>query len=161
MSSVQPKYRFPFPESVEKRISKPSGRYAHENFPQNAHAIDFLLPLGTPILASRRGYVIVAKHESDKFISDSSEMEKMTLEELIEFSAKNTNAVCIDHGDETFAEYVHLDRQKVVDEGQEVEQGQIIGYCGMSGLTTAPHLHFNSFRIEDGKAISIPIEFSY
>lgn len=89
-----------------------------------------------------------------------SEMEKMSIEHLIDFAAKYTNYVCIYHVDDTFTEYSHLDNQAIVAEGQEVEKGQLIGYCGMSGLTTEPHLHLNRFKIEEEKVVSIPIEFS-
>lgn len=154
-------YTYPFATCLEVQAKKPpQGRYAHENHPESRYAIDFILPLGTPILAARKGTVVVAKHDSDRYISDMTLIEQMSLEQLIEFAAKHTNGVCIQHNDDTFTEYSHLDSQKVVEEGQEVEQGQPIGYCGMSGLTTQPHLHFNVFKLEDGKVKSIPFEFS-
>jgi len=154
------KYIQPFPSSIKSEGRRPSGRYAHENHIESRYAIDFPLPIGTPIIASRRGVVVFVKQDSDRFISEPEKMGSMSMKELIDFSEKYTNLLCIEHGDGTFAEYAHLDRQTVVKEGQEVEQGQTIGYCGMSGLTTEPHLHFNVFKVKDDKAESIPVEFT-
>lgn len=51
------------------------------------------------------------------------------------------NYVTIDHGDGFRSQYLHLDKF-VVEEGQEVPQGHIIGYMGDTGVVTGPHLHF-------------------
>ncbi len=154
-------YIHPFQRGIEIHAKKPpEGRYAHENHPESRYAIDFLLPLGTPIIASCKGKIIFVKHDSDRYIRNISEMETMSMEELIGFAAKYTNFVCIYHNDDTFTEYVHLDSRSVVAEGQEVEQSQVIGYCGISGLTTEPHLHFNRFKVVEEKVVSIPVEFS-
>ncbi|MDQ6965146.1 MAG: peptidoglycan DD-metalloendopeptidase family protein [Mariprofundales bacterium] len=49
--------------------------------------------------------------------------------------------------------YAHMSRYaKGLHRGSRVKQGQIIGFVGMSGLATGPHLHFE-FRV-DGRAIN-------
>ncbi len=49
--------------------------------------------------------------------------------------------------------YAHLSRYaKRIQKGTYVQQGQVIGYVGMSGLATGPHLHFE-FRLR-GRAIN-------
>jgi len=49
--------------------------------------------------------------------------------------------------------YAHLSRfGRGIHKGVRVKQGQIIGYVGMSGLATGPHLHFE-FRVR-GRAIN-------
>ncbi|MEM7348209.1 MAG: peptidoglycan DD-metalloendopeptidase family protein [Chloroflexota bacterium] len=51
------------------------------------------------------------------------------------------NAVLIDHGLGLFSGYWHQS-QIIVEEGQTVEAGQLIGYIGNTGLVTGPHLHW-------------------
>ncbi|MDP7116100.1 MAG: M23 family metallopeptidase [Candidatus Woesearchaeota archaeon] len=152
-------FRLPFPETVEKRIGKPTGKFAHENFPESRYAIDFRLDIDTPILAARSGKVIKVKDDSDTYFTPK-DLEGKTIEEIIKIAETYTNYVAIEHDDGTIAEYIHLGKDKVdVKEGQEVEQGDLLGYSGLSGVMSEPHLHFNVFKIKDGKAESIPVEF--
>lgn len=51
------------------------------------------------------------------------------------------NTVIIDHGSGVFSGYHHLS-EILVAEGQEVAQGDTIGTVGDTGLSTAPHLHW-------------------
>jgi murein DD-endopeptidase MepM/ murein hydrolase activator NlpD len=51
------------------------------------------------------------------------------------------NSVIIDHGAGVFSGYHHLSNSAVA-VGQNVSQGQLIGYSGASGLATGPHLHW-------------------
>ncbi len=51
------------------------------------------------------------------------------------------NYVMIDHGDGKVSIYGHL-CDVVVEPGQEVLPGQLIGYVGSTGYSTGPHLHF-------------------
>lgn len=53
----------------------------------------------------------------------------------------------IDHGHGVSTRYGHLSGFTVI-EGQHVQRGQVIGYVGMSGRTTGPHLHYE-VRIND------------
>jgi murein DD-endopeptidase MepM/ murein hydrolase activator NlpD len=59
------------------------------------------------------------------------------------------NFVVIDHGDGLATAYGHLSGF-AVGQGQQVSQGQVIGYEGSTGDSTGPHLHFE-VRI-DGSA---------
>jgi murein DD-endopeptidase MepM/ murein hydrolase activator NlpD len=51
------------------------------------------------------------------------------------------NHIIIDHGFGYQTVYAHLDHFNVR-VGQKVNRGDIIGYVGSTGLSTAPHLHY-------------------
>lgn len=53
------------------------------------------------------------------------------------------NAIVLEHGSGVSTLYGHLSRfAKGVAPGARVRQGQVIGYVGMTGLATGPHLHY-------------------
>ena len=53
------------------------------------------------------------------------------------------NVVELQHAGQVVTRYGHLSRfAGGVGAGSKVEQGQVIGYVGMTGLATGPHLHF-------------------
>jgi murein DD-endopeptidase MepM/ murein hydrolase activator NlpD len=51
------------------------------------------------------------------------------------------NAVIIDHGYGIVTRYAHMDRFGVRP-GQRVRRGDVIGYVGNTGKSTAPHCHY-------------------
>jgi murein DD-endopeptidase MepM/ murein hydrolase activator NlpD len=53
----------------------------------------------------------------------------------------------IDHGNGVSTRFGHLSGLTVAD-GQNVLKGQVIGYVGLSGRSTGPHLHYE-VRIHD------------
>ena len=54
------------------------------------------------------------------------------------------NWVMVRHADETVARYIHLTTNgAVVDVGDVVVQGQLVGLSGNSGASSGPHLHFD------------------
>ncbi len=59
------------------------------------------------------------------------------------------NAVIIQHNGKFTTLYGHMSRFAAGKVGQRVSQGQVIGYVGMTGLASGPHLHYE-FRL-DGK----------
>ncbi len=87
---------------------------------------DLKASTGTEILASNRGRVVLAK---DFFF--------------------NGNAVFIDHGLGVCTMYLHLSKI-LVEPGQQVERGQVIGLAGSTGRVTGPHLHWG-VRIGDAR----------
>lgn len=86
--------------------------------------VDYAAPSGTPVKASGDGKVIFAGRKSGY-----------------------GNCVILQHGKEYTTLYGHLSRfASQLRTGNRVEQGQTIGYVGMTGLATGPHLHYE-FRI--------------
>jgi len=65
------------------------------------------------------------------------------------------NQVEIDHGYGYITKYAHM-QMFVVKKGQNVKRGQMIGYVGNSGGSTAPHCHYEI--IKDGRKID-PIQY--
>ena len=62
--------------------------------------------------------------------------------------------IIIAHGNNFATLYGHLDdkvKPPIVRVGQVVTVGQVIGFVGMTGWTTGPHLHF--MTIVNGKAV--------
>jgi murein DD-endopeptidase MepM/ murein hydrolase activator NlpD len=57
------------------------------------------------------------------------------------------NFVVIQHSGTISTAYGHMSRFATERLGQHVSQGQVIGYVGMTGLATGPHLHYE-FRVD-------------
>ena len=56
------------------------------------------------------------------------------------------NHVFVEHDDGTVGFYAHLQQRGIlVEVGQQVESGQLIGYSGQSGAGWLPHLHFGVY----------------
>jgi murein DD-endopeptidase MepM/ murein hydrolase activator NlpD len=61
------------------------------------------------------------------------------------------NVIKIKHADNYISLYAHQSRLKAK-KGEIVKKGQIIGYVGSTGRSTAPHLHFGLYK--SGRAIN-------
>lgn len=86
--------------------------------------VDYAAPTGTPIRAAGDGRVITRG-----------------------VLGGYGNTVIIQHGNNITTLYAHMSRfQRGVVNGTRVRQGQVIGYVGMTGLATGPHLHYE-FRV--------------
>ena len=67
------------------------------------------------------------------------------------------NYVKINHGFGYETLYAHMSRY-IVKKGQKVKRGEVIGYVGNSGISTAPHLHYEVRK--DNKKIN-PVNFYF
>ena len=103
-----------------KRVSSPFGYRWHPITGKwkMHNGIDLTGPKGTPIVATRSGYVSTATYHSSA-----------------------GNYVTLNHGDGFRSVYMHMTHY-VVKYGQYVEAGQVIGYMGTTGGSTGVHLHF-------------------
>ncbi len=59
----------------------------------------------------------------------------------VEFDASFGNYVIIKHKHGFYTRYAHMSSFRV-NRGQFVQQGQVIGYIGNTGVSTGPHLHY-------------------
>ena len=65
--------------------------------------------------------------------------------ELVEMSKRgNGNTVILNHGSGYKTYYMHLDAFKVKT-GQKVKRGDVIAWVGNTGLSVAPHLHYEVY----------------
>ena len=85
--------------------------------------VDYAAPMGTPIHAAGDGVIKYKGWENGY-----------------------GNFVLIQHTNSISTAYGHMSRFANEKVGQHVKQGQIIGYVGMTGLATGPHLHYE-FRV--------------
>lgn len=59
----------------------------------------------------------------------------------VEYDSGWGNYVIIKHKHGFYTRYAHL-QSYAVQRGQNVQQGQVIGYLGSTGISTGPHLHY-------------------
>jgi murein DD-endopeptidase MepM/ murein hydrolase activator NlpD len=57
------------------------------------------------------------------------------------YSGGYGNLIVVDHGNGIATAYAHQS-SLAASAGQQVGQGQVIGYVGSTGFSTGPHLHF-------------------
>lgn len=87
--------------------------------------VDFAAPIGTPVKATSDGTIATVGYQNGY-----------------------GNVVTINHQGHYSTVYGHLSRfTKGLKRGQHVNQGDIIAFVGMTGMTSGPHLHYE-FKID-------------
>ena len=82
--------------------------------------VDYAAPIGTPVKAAGEGRV--------RFVGNKGGYGKV---------------IEIQHANEVRTVYGHLSRfARGLRQGERVRQGEVIGFVGMTGLATGPHLHY-------------------
>lgn len=135
MAYTKNRYSRPFEKGMRvKAVLDPRVHFAHFK-----HAIDFLLPEGTELLASEAGIVLVVKVDSEEGGSDPKYKDP-----------KYLNFMTIQHVNGERSYYSHLKHEgALVKAGDKVKENQPIAISGNTGFTTAPHCHFMVFIKND------------
>jgi murein DD-endopeptidase MepM/ murein hydrolase activator NlpD len=90
---------------------------------------DFAAPIGTPIMTTGSGTVLE-----------------------VSYTSGNGNYVKVKHSSTYTTQYLHMSRfAKGIHRGISVKQGQVIGYVGMTGLATGPHVCYRFWK--NGKQV--------
>jgi murein DD-endopeptidase MepM/ murein hydrolase activator NlpD len=97
------------------------------------HGVDYGAPVGTPVMTTADGVVMAATYNHGE-----------------------GNYVRIRHSARIETSYLHLSRfAKSIKPGKSVNQGEVIGYVGATGLATGPHL---DYRVSDNGTWLNPLE---
>ena len=112
------------------RFSRISSRYSHSRLHpilkiRRPHlGVDYAAPVGTPVHAIGDGKIIQTG-----------------------YTKGNGNWIKIRHNSTYTTAYIHLSRfGQGIRQGVNVNQGDIIGYVGSTGLSTGPHLDFRFYK---------------
>jgi murein DD-endopeptidase MepM/ murein hydrolase activator NlpD len=101
-------------------VFNPNRRHPVLNTIRAHRGVDYAAPTGTPVKAAGAGRILFRGVKGG-------------------FG----NVVEIQHGGKVVTRYGHLSRfAQNMGTGRKVEQGEVIGFVGMTGLATGPHLHF-------------------
>lgn len=104
------------------------------------YGVDYAAPVGTPVMSIGHGVVIKRG-----------------------YSGGAGNMIKIKHNKTYTTTYMHLSRYaRGVYDGARIQQGQVIGYVGSTGLSSGPHLDFRVFKngkpVNPLKVVSPPAE---
>lgn len=141
-------YRLPYAVGTSHVVTQGfMGKFTHEG----KYAIDWAMDEGTEVYAARAGVVVDVEERHSK----GGNHKKY---------AEFQNQIRILHGDGTLGSYVHLQIDgALVNVGEKVEAGDLIGYSGNTGYSSGPHLHFEVYGVsedmgEDSKRIQFLTE---
>lgn len=99
--------------------------------------VDFAVPVGTPVVATADGEI--------RFVGD-----KGGFGTTVEVAHPRAG---------TFTRYAHLTRPaEGIRPGATVRRGQTIAYSGNSGISTAPHLHYEVRRLDAAETPLNPVQ---
>ena len=116
------------------RMSSSFGQRIHPVTKKQQHhtGVDFSAPKGAPVFSTADGVITLTDNDD-----------------------KRGNYIHIKHSEKYQTAYFHLS-EYIVDVDTKVKKGDIIGYVGDTGLSFAPHLHYE-VRV-NGKPVN-PVDF--
>ena len=133
-----------------KKIYIDGSPLTHNQSYNSQYAIDFLVPIGTPIQAIADGIVIYLVEKFNEYGIQQEYWEKC-------------NVISILHPDNTMSEYIHLDRlsptKQHISVWSHIKKWQIIWYTWTSWRMDLPHLHFAFYKKWQQQYKNIPIFF--
>jgi len=98
------------------------------------YALDFMVPVGTPVFAAAAGIVTLVKNNADE--------------------CGGSNFIIVRHKNDECSRYLHLQHKgAIVERGWIVGRGQLIARSGQTGFSGYSHLHFEIFRRSAGGRI--------
>lgn len=137
-------YTLPFEK--DKKHLLVQGYFSHFSHKERA-ALDFKMKRGTAICAARDGVVVRVKEDGDKGGWNKK-------------YRPYGNVIVIQHTDGSRAGYWHLQYNgALVNVGDTVKQGQVIGLSGKTGYTLFPHLHFIVWRFNNNQWLQVATRF--
>ncbi len=138
-------YALPYEKGAAYRVVQGYyGAFTHKN----RVAVDFKMKPGTKILAARGGVVVRAEGTNNK----GGWSRKFR---------KYANFIVLEHEDGSRAGYWHLQQGGVlVNVGDTVQQGQVIGRSGKTGYSFMPHLHFMVWNNANSQWQQLPTRFA-
>jgi len=126
-------YHLPFANNTSHRLVQ--GYFSHYSH-KNRIALDFKMKRGTEIFAARSGVIVRVKEDGNRGGWNKK-------------YRPDGNLIVIQHEDGSKAGYWHLQQNgALVNLGDTVLQGQLIGISGKTGYTLFPHLHFLVWRFD-------------
>ncbi|MGJ3234571.1 M23 family metallopeptidase [Marivirga sp.] len=143
---VDENYPYLLPYKHGKRVRVGQGNNGSGTH-KGINAIDFNLDVGDSVYAARDGLVIEVKQDSDIGGNDPK-------------YEPYGNFIKVYHEDGTLGSYVHLVKNgSLVQKGDQIKRGQLIGISGNTGWSSGPHLHFMVAQNREFQNFTLPIKF--
>lgn len=141
-------YIYTLPFEHKKKVFLIQGYESKMFSHKGERALDFKVKTSTKVCAARAGIVTGVRKDSDK---GGLKPENLS----------DGNYISISHEDGSVAMYWHFQKEGVlVNIGDTIQTGQLIGLAGNTGYSAFPHLHFEVQGYDAaGKYVQLPTRF--